>query len=406
VLGNGRWPTREHMPVRLHLVVESSSDVRLIEELAERFQLRVVARRVSGGVEISQLPRQPVPIITGPPGRVAFARLVAAELWHSRAVDEVVIVQGYGLAALAANVVGRLTGVPTTMLVCSPVEAYYRCRRDHRGTGPPFRRRELAALALLARLNARLGRHYVVLSDYLAGVVRGHATRARIDVVPVYGVDSSVFRPSHDDCSAIRARRGLALEPTLIFFSSRIAPEKDAETLLTAVRSLRERGRDVVLLNRSGGWRELLAAAQRLGVADCVIATDAVHPHLHLPDDYRACDLCVQASREEGLGFSPLEALACEVPVVAAGVGGLRETVIDGRTGWSYPPGGAETLAARIAEVLDDPTEARRRAAEGRTLVRERYERRLVFDQLERVLSEAIARPDRRRRLRARGRSG
>jgi glycosyltransferase involved in cell wall biosynthesis len=150
----------------------------------------------------------------------------------------------------------------------------------------------------------------------------------------------------------------------------------------------------------------LLAAAQRLGVADCVIATDAVHPHRHLPDDYRACDLCVQASREEGLGFSPLEALACEVPVVAAGVGGLRETVIDGRTGWSYPPGGAEALAARIAEVLDDPAEARRRAAAGRTLVRERYERRLVFDQLERVLSEAIARPDRRRRLRARARSG
>jgi glycosyltransferase involved in cell wall biosynthesis len=392
--------------MRLRLVVESSSDVRLIEELAERFELHVVARRVSGGVEISQVPRRPVPVVTGPSGRAAFARLVAGELWRGRAVDDVVIAQGYGLAALAANVIGRLTGVPTTMLVCSPVEAYYRCRRDHPGPGPGFRRTELAALALLARLNARLGQHYVVLSDHLAGVVRSHGTRARIDVVPVYGVDTSVFQPSRDDRRAIRVRRGLALEPALIFFSSRIAPEKDAEALLIAVRSLRERGRDVVLLNRSGGWRELAAAAQRLRLADCVIATDAVHPDLQLPDDYRACDLCVQASREEGLGFSPLEALACEVPVVAAGVGGLRETVIDGRTGWSYPPGRPEALAACIAEVLDDPGEARRRAAQGRALVRERYERRLVFDRLEQVLSERVARRGRRRRQRARGHRG
>src|SRR5262249_2190767 len=159
--------------------------------------------------------------------------------------------------------------------------------------------------------NARLGRHYVVLSDYLASVVRGHGTRARVDVVPVYGVDSSVFAPSDEDRAAIRARRGLPREPALVFFSSRVAPEKDAETALLAVGGLRRGGRGVVLLNRSGGWRELLAAAQRLDVADGVIATDAVHPYRELPDDYRACDLCVQASREEGLGFSPLEALAC-----------------------------------------------------------------------------------------------
>jgi len=377
-------------PVRLHLLVESSSDVRLIEELAERFDLRVVARRRQGGVEISQAPRSPVAVLTGPAGRAAFARLVAAVLWRERRGEDVVVAQGYGLGALAANVIGRLTGVPTAMLVCSPIEAYYRCRREQLGPQPRFRGFELAALAVIARLNARLGTHYVVLSEYLAGVVRSHGTRARVDVVPVYGVDTSVFCPSDEDRAAIRRRRGLPVDATLIFFSSRIAPEKDAESALLAVRSLRDHGREVVLVNRSGGWRELLAAAHRFGVGDNVIATDAVHPYLDLPDDYRACDLCVQASREEGLGFSVLEALACETPVVAASVGGLRETVVDGRTGWLYPSRDPETLAARIAEVLDDPLEARRRAASGRQLVRERYERRPVFDEFERILIERI----------------
>jgi glycosyltransferase involved in cell wall biosynthesis len=377
-------------PVRLRLVVESSIDVRTIEELARRFQLRVVARRIRGGVEISQPPQTPVPVLTGPAGRARFARLAAAELWRGRTADDVVLVQGYGLAALAANVIGRLSGVSTTMLVLSPIEAYYRCRRDNPASTLPFRRSELVAFEVIARLNARLGRHYLAVSNYLADVVRSHGTRARVDVVPFYGVDTSVFRPSDEDRRAIRTRRGLPLDASLIFFSSRIAPEKDAESALLAVRLLREQGRDVVLLNRSGGWRELQVAARRVGVADNVIATDAVHPYLELPDDYRACDVCVQASREEGLGFSVAEALACQIPVVATSVGGLPETVIDGLTGWLYPVGQPEVLAARIAEVLDNPHEAHRRAAAGRALVGERYERQLVFDELERIVIDRV----------------
>jgi glycosyltransferase involved in cell wall biosynthesis len=90
----------------------------------------------------------------------------------------------------------------------------------------------------------------------------------------------------------------------------------------------------------------------------------------------------VQASREEGLGFSPLEALACGVPVVAASVGGLRDTIRDGDTGWSYPVGDADALARALRETLDDPVEARRRAMRGREMVCATYERSLVFDAL------------------------
>lgn len=376
---------------RVLFVVESGADVRLVEGLAERFALTVFARRIEGGVEISQTPAAGVTVEVGPAGRLSFARAVSKMLWRERGRFDYVVVQGYGLAALAANVAGRLLNVPTVMLVCSPAERYYLCRRAHPSRGKPFRRAELAALKSLARANSIVGRQYVVLSEHLAEVVRGHGTRRPVAVVPVYGVDTDIFAPARETKGETRARLNLPTEGTLIFFSSRVAPEKDAETLLAAFRKLVEEGRDLWLLHRSGGHRAFVADAESFGVAARVIATDAVHPHQGLADDYRAADLCVQASREEGLGFSPLEALACGTPVVAASVGGLRETIIDGETGWTYPTGDAEALARCIVDVVTDPTEATRRAANGRALVRARYDRRRVFAQLTELLDSLRA---------------
>ena len=113
-----------------------------------------------------------------------------------------------------------------------------------------------------------------------------------------------------------------------------------------------------------------------------MIVSDAVHPTKMLPTYYQASDLCVQISRAEGLGFSPLEALACGTPVVATAVGGLRETIIDGVTGWTHEAGNPKDLAAKIAEVIDDPEEAMRRAVNGRAMVCRDYERNAVFQSL------------------------
>jgi len=377
---------------RLCFVVESGTDMRMVEGLAERFALTVLARGIDGGVEINWPSAMPMEVIRGPASRFGFARLVLRHLPGENRRYDFVIVQSYGLAALAANIAGRLTGTPTAMLICSPIEAYYECRRRRPQPDKPFRPHELMLLRALARINGTIGQQYFVLSDHLAQVVRGHGTRKPVRVVPIYGVDTRVFRPPSEAKAALKARLGLPVTGSLIFFSSRIAPEKDSETLLAAVRHLLDAGRDLWLLHRSGGHRSFIEDARRWGVAARVIATDAVHPHQQLPQDYQACDLCVQASRAEGLGFSPLEALACETPVVATAVGGLRETIIEGQTGWTYQPGDVQALAACIAAVLDSPAEAARRAAAGRRLVRARFDRQKVFAALAQIIeaSEAL----------------
>lgn len=373
-------------PVRIWLIVESGTDVRLVEGLAQRAEVLVLARRIEGGVEISQPLERPVPVTVGPASRGVFAAQVLIRLLrHARPGDRVVV-QNYGPAALAANLAAGVTGTPTFMLVCSPTERYYRCRREHPTPDKPFRPVELAALQTFARLNAKLGRHYIVLSRHLADLVQSHGTNWPVSVVPVYGVDTAIFRPADKPRELLRRERGLPENGEIVFFSSRIAPEKDGETLLQAVRRLRAAGRDLWVLHRSGGYRTFQVYAERAQVGDRVIATDAAHPVRELPLDYQACDLCVQASREEGLGFSPLEALACETPVVATSVGGLREAIVDGETGWTYPVGDADALARAMGDALTRRDEARRRAQAGRRMVLARFERGLVFDQLMAIL--------------------
>jgi glycosyltransferase involved in cell wall biosynthesis len=375
---------------RLWFIVESGTDVRLVEQLALRWPLTVLARRIVGGHEISQPTAAEFDNRAGPASFTRFAFRTALSLASERRSIGLVVVQGYGLAALAANVAGRLARVPTVMLVCSPTEAYYRCRRS--GGGRPFRRAEWIGIRALAWLNARVGREYIVLSPYLASRVRAHGTPRTIDVVPVYGVDTRIFAPSPEPRDALRRRLGLPVDPALVFFSSRIAPEKDPDTLLAAVAELRRDGRDVRILHRSGGHVEFARRARDNGLQHAVIDGPALPPGPELADHYRASDVCVQASREEGLGFSPLESLACGVPVVAAAVGGLRDTIVEGDTGWSYPPGDAAALARAIAQALDDPAEARRRTERGRALVAREYDQDVVFGRLDAVVGRLLPR--------------
>jgi glycosyltransferase involved in cell wall biosynthesis len=373
--------------LRLAFLVESGTDVRLVEGLAERFALTVMARRMVNGVEISQPPQSRFESIVGSAGRLGFARSVGRFL-REREFDAV-LVQGYGAAALVANRVSQRRGMRCFMLVCSPTEIYYQCRQASSGLKNPalrYRRREALGLWLLARLNARVGQHYIVLSEHLRDVVQRHGAK-QVSIIPVYGVDTNVFRPAAESQAELRQQRGLPAAGKLIFFSSRVAPEKDAQTLLEAFRGLRQQDFDIWLLHRSGGYREFAELARAYGVGERVIATDAVHPTRELPLDYQCCDVCVQASRAEGLGFSALEALACGTPVVAAAAGGLQETIVEGETGWSYPPGDAAALAQQIAAALSDPAEARRRAEKGKEMVKDRFEQKKVFDQLEKLIA-------------------
>jgi glycosyltransferase involved in cell wall biosynthesis len=98
---------------------------------------------------------------------------------------------------------------------------------------------------------------------------------------------------------------------------------------------------------------KLRRLAAELEVSDRVRLLGAV-PAYEMPAWYRSSDVVAATPWYEPFGLSPLEAMACGVPVVATAVGGLIDTVVDGVTGDLVPPRDPWALSAALRHLLSD----------------------------------------------------
>jgi glycosyltransferase involved in cell wall biosynthesis len=97
---------------------------------------------------------------------------------------------------------------------------------------------------------------------------------------------------------------------------------------------------------------ELERVTAVFGVSDEVTFTGWIDDVAEMMSSW---DIYAQPSVAEGLGIAALEAMALGIPVVASDVGGLREIVVDGKTGYLVSPKSPARLAARIRDLADDP---------------------------------------------------
>jgi glycosyltransferase involved in cell wall biosynthesis len=125
--------------------------------------------------------------------------------------------------------------------------------------------------------------------------------------------------------------------------------------------------------------------ARRAGVAERVAFRGFVGDPRPL---LARADAALCASRTEGLGIALLEAMAMARPVVGFAVGGVRETVDDGRTGWLVPAGDVGALAARMRDLAAAPDRGRALGEAARARVVERFSVRAMCDGYARVYAE------------------
>ncbi|MEP6707306.1 MAG: glycosyltransferase, partial [Pyrinomonadaceae bacterium] len=94
-----------------------------------------------------------------------------------------------------------------------------------------------------------------------------------------------------------------------------------------------------------------------------------------------AADVLLLPSEQESFGLAALEAMACEVPVIASRVGGVPEVVTDGETGFLSQVGDVENMAEDAARLLTDVKLRREMGKRARESALSRYRTDIVIPQ-------------------------
>ena len=203
----------------------------------------------------------------------------------------------------------------------------------------------------------------IVYNDFIKGLLRRFNDDIR--VIPS-GVDTDIFKPGGDRGTDVFPGKKSICPDTLgkknILMVGRSEDElKGFHILREAVRLLRTERDDFTVTVTSGeNIQETIDEIHMVGW----------YTPERLPALYHSADICVVPSIwPEPFGIVSLEAMAMEKPVIVSDVGGLRETVEHGISGFVIPPGDSVILAHYLAFLLDNPERCRQMGSAGRQRV-------------------------------------
>jgi glycosyltransferase involved in cell wall biosynthesis len=195
--------------------------------------------------------------------------------------------------------------------------------------------------------------------------------------------------------AALRARLGIAAECFAIGIVAAFEPRKAQLDFITEcvphLKRLLPQARIFFVgdFNPEGNdyARRCQSAVEALGLGKSVSFTGY---QSEMNQWYRALDLLVVASRNEGLARCMIESLACGTPVVSFDVCSAREILEEGGCGVVVPQGDFKSLVERLAALAGAPTVRERFGVRGAALARELFEPREIVSRYEQLYLSLI----------------
>lgn len=232
----------------------------------------------------------------------------------------------------------------------------------------------------------------VATSDKAAGYIQRPAT------VVMHGVDTRIFHPAADR-AALRRELGLDPDAVLIGCFGRVRAQKGVDLLVQAgLRLLPERPRAQIIFtgritpDHRAFTDGLLAQIRDAGLQDRIRFLGEL-PWEQVVRHYQALDLFTAPARWEGFGLTPLEAMACGVPAVAARVGAYESLILDGETGSLIPADDADALTEALRHWLDDDAARQAAGRAARAHIEARHAIEGEARALVQIYHELLARP-------------
>lgn len=272
----------------------------------------------------------------------------------------------------------RYLRTPTVYYCHEPPRAIYEAGRDGRTGGWRSAVDRLDPLIALYQSSARKADWQATRSAtrLLVNSRHSQAEVARIYGISPHicylGVDTNVFRPL-----------GEAWKGDYVLSVGAIQPSKGFDFLVESLSKVDSRTRPALRIIgsavQSGEVERLYTLASGLGVR---LTIEAGVSGETLVRRYGEAMLFVYAPHAEPFGLAPLEAMACGTPVVAVAEGGVKETVLDGSTGF-LTPRDPTRFAQRVMELLSDNTRRHEMSEASVQYAREKWQLNSSVEQIE-----------------------
>lgn len=217
----------------------------------------------------------------------------------------------------------------------------------------------------------------------------------RYEMLPP-AVDDTLYNPGVDSLT-IRERHGFGDDPVVVCVS-RIVERKGQDTLIRILPELRRRVPGARLLVVGGGpyLDEIRSQAELSGVGEYITVTGQV-PEAELPAHFAAGDVFAMPCRErkgglevEAFGIVFIQAGGIGRPVVAGNIGGVPDSLRDGRTGVLVDSESDAAVLDAVAGLLGDPDRATEMGEAGSKFVHDGFTWAHRTAELRRMLSDVV----------------
>jgi glycosyltransferase involved in cell wall biosynthesis len=292
---------------------------------------------------------------------------------------DVIHVHQYGLPAALCVLAGFVVRRPVVLKLSS--------------TGPQGIASRMSA-GVLARplrwLHRRLNR-CIATSDRAAAEAVDFGLPEERVVRIANGIDTSVFRPAEaSERQSLRERLGFRAS-RIALYVGRLSEEKDPLMLIEAWSRIGwVTGEAQLMILGDGPQRaEVEARITNLGLGESVMICGAVDDPLPF---YRAADVLVLPSRNEGLSNSVVEALSTGLPLATTRVSGCEDIIAASGAGEMVEVGDTQAFATAIQLILSNDELRARQSEAARRYAIETFSIGQVADSTERLYSDLVGR--------------
>lgn len=310
-----------------------------------------------------------VNVPAGPPAYVRKEDVLAFMPEFAAFVQRFAAGEGYDLAhanffmsGLVASQLKHALGLPFVVTF----HALGLVRRLHQGAADEFPPRRIAIEREVMRDADAIVAECPEDHDHLVSLY--DADSRKVAVVPC-GFATEDFWPIAPGFA--RRALGLPCDVPLLLSVGRLVPRKGLDNIVRGLGILVHRLGVPAQLLVVGGNSDIPDAATtpEIGRLRALAAEEGVAEHITFTGRrsrevlklyYSAADAFVTTPWYEAFGMTPIEAMACGTPVVGSSVGGIKYSVLDGRTGFLVPPNDAAALADRVHEICCSPRLAER----------------------------------------------